>query len=154
MSAFFCDTSALIKRYVSETGSAWLISTLHPNLKQRIYIAQITIVEIVSAITRREKGGSTTPQEAVNALNQFEQDWKTEITIIDLSANLVNDAVALARKHALRGYDAVQLATVLEVHNERTALSLSPLILLSADTDLNNAAAAEGLTVDDPNNHP
>jgi predicted nucleic acid-binding protein len=153
MAAFFCDTSALVKRYVTETGAAWLIPTLHPNLKQRIYIAQITIVEIVSAITRREKGGSTTPQEAVNALNQFEQDWKTEITIIDFSANLVNDAAALARKYALRGYDAVQLATVLEVHNERTALGLPSLILLSADTDLNAAAIAEGLTVDDPNNH-
>ncbi len=153
MAAFFCDTSALVKRYVSETGAAWLISTLHPNLKQRIYIAQITIVEIVSAITRREKGGSTTPQEAVNALNQFEQDWKTEITIIDFSAKLVNDATVLARKYVLRGYDAVQLATVLEVHNERTALGLSPLTLFSADTDLNAAAVSEGLTVDNPNNY-
>ena len=154
MAAFFCDTSALIKRYVTETGSAWLTATLHPNLKQRIYIAQITIVEIVSAITRREKGGSTTPQEALNALNQFNQDWKTEITIIDFSASLVDDAAALARKHALRGYDAVQLATVLEVHNERTALGLSSLTLLSADADLNAAAIVEGLTVDNPNNHP
>ncbi len=153
MAAFFCDTSGLVKRYVSEMGSAWLTATLHPNLGQRIYIAQITIVEIVSAITRREKGGSTTTQEAVNALNQFEQDWKTEITIVDFSAALVNEAVILARKYALRGYDAVQLATVLEVHNERSALGLSPLILLSADTDLNAAAIAEGLTVDNPNNH-
>jgi predicted nucleic acid-binding protein len=153
MATFFCDTSALVKRYVSETGSPWLTATLHPNLKPRIYIAQITIVEIVSAITRREKIGSTTPQAALNALNQFEQDWKTEITIIDLSANIVDDAVKLARKYALRGYDAVQLATVLEVHNERTTLNLSPLTLLSADTDLNTAAVSEGLTVDDPNNH-
>ncbi len=154
MATFFGDTSALVKRYVSETGSAWLTATIHPNLGQRIYIAQITIVEIVSAITRREKSGSTTPQEALNALNQFEQDWKTEITIVDLSANLVDNAVALAKKYALRGYDAVQLATVLEVHNERMALGLSPLTLLSADNDLNAAAMAEGLTIDNPNNHP
>lgn len=153
MATFFCDTSALVKRYVSETGSAWLTATLHPSLKHRIYIAQITIVEIVSAITRREKGGSTAPQEALNALSQFDQDWKTEITIIDFSASLVDDAAALARKHALRGYDAIQLATVLEVHNERMALGLLPLTLISADTDLNDAAIAEGLTVDDPNNH-
>ena len=102
MAAFFCDTSALVKRYVSETGSLWLTATIHPNLNQGIYIAQITVVEMVSAITRREKGGSTTPREAVNALIQFEQDWKTEITIIDLSANLIDDAVALARQYALR----------------------------------------------------
>lgn len=54
MAAFFGDTSALVKRYVSETGSAWLTATIHPNLGQRIYIAQITIVEIVSAITERK----------------------------------------------------------------------------------------------------
>jgi uncharacterized protein len=154
MVTFFCDTSGLVKRYVSETGSAWLAKTIHPNLKQRIYIAQITIVEIVSAITRREKSGSTTAQEASNALVQFEQDWKTEITIIDLSSSLVNDAVDLAKKYALRGYDAVQLATVLEIHNQRMVLGLSPLTLLSADNDLNNAAIAEGLLVDNPNNHP
>lgn len=153
MATFFCDTSALVKRYVSETGSAWLTATIHPNLGQRIYIAQITIVKIVSAITRREKTGSTTSQEAANALNQFEQDWKTEITIIDLSTNLINRAVDLARKHALRGYDAVQLATALQIHSERAALGLSPLTLLSADTDLNDAAIAENLLVDNPNNH-
>lgn len=153
MATFFCDTSALVKRYVSESGSVWLTAAIHPNLNQRIYIAQITVVEMVSAITRREKGGSTTHQEAVAALNQFEQDWKTEITIVDLSANLVGAAVALARKYALRGYDAVQLATALEVHNERMALGLSTLALLSADTELNSAAVSEGLAVDNPNDH-
>lgn len=153
MATFFCDTSALVKRYVSETGSVWLTAMIHPNLNQRIYIAQITAVEMVSTITRREKGGSTTPQEAVTALDQFEQDWKTEITIVDLSANLVDAAVASARKYALRGYDAVQLAAALEVHNERRSLGLSTLTLLSADNDLNFAALSEGLKVDNPNDH-
>ena len=154
MAAFFGDTSALVKRYVSETGSAWLTATIHPNLGQRIYIAQITIVEIVSAITRREKSGSTTPQEALNALNQFEQDWKTEITIVDLSANLVDNAVALARKYALRGYDAVQLAVAIDVNQNNLAFGLPPIVFVSADNDLNNAAQAEGLAVENPNNYP
>ncbi len=153
MATFFSDTSALVKRYVTETGSAWLTATIHPNSGQRIYIAQITIVEIAATITRREKIGSTSASDAQTALNQFEKDWKTEITIIDLSAHLVNQAVLLTRKHALRGYDAVQLATALEVQNERMALGLPSLTLLSADTDLNAAAVSEGLTVDNPNNH-
>ena len=151
--AFFCDTSALVKRYVSETGTTWLTTTLHPNLKQSVYVAQITIVEIASAITRREKGGSTTPQEALTVFDQFEQDWKTEFTLVDLSADIVSDAVILAKKYALRGYDAVQLATVLFIHRERVVLNIPPLTLLSSDSDLNDAAIAEGLTVDDPNNH-
>jgi len=154
MSVHFCDSSALVKRYVTEIGTAWLTATLDPNIGSRIYIAQITIVEVVSAITRRERGGHTTANDAIKALTRFENDWRKEITTVELSAVLVDDAVALARKYALRGYDAVQLATILEVHNERTALGLSSLPLLSADTDLNAAALSEGLTVDNPNNHP
>jgi hypothetical protein len=54
-----------------------------------------------------------------------------------------------ARTHALRDYDAVQLAAALEAH------SLAPsLTLLSADADLNAAATAEGLLADDPTSHP
>jgi hypothetical protein len=49
----------------------------------------------------------------------------------------------------LRGYDAVQLAAALEVHSHAPSLTL-----LSADAGLNAAGAAEGLAVDDPNNHP
>jgi len=57
--------------------------------------------------------------------------------------------VTLVRRHGLRGYDAVQLAAVLEIHATDPSLTL-----LSADAELNAAALAEGLTVDDPNLHP
>ena len=69
--------------------------------------------------------------------------------IIEVSAPLVTQAASLARKHALRGYDAVQLAAALD-----TQARLPSLTLLSADVDLNAAALAEGLAVDDPNSHP
>ena len=60
----------------------------------------------------------------------------------------------LATKHALRGYDAVQLAAALEANDESLANGLPPLILVSADTKLNTAAQAEGLVVQNPNNYP
>ena len=62
--------------------------------------------------------------------------------------------MTLATKHALRGYDAVQLAAALEANDERIANELSPLALISADDELNAAAKAEGLTVEDPNDYP
>jgi hypothetical protein len=62
---------------------------------------------------------------------------------------LVGYAASLARRHALRGYDAVQLAAALEIHSRAPSLTL-----LSADADLNAAATAEGLAADDPNLHP
>jgi uncharacterized protein len=84
---------------------------------------------------------------------KFEQDYLNEFFKVEISEDLINEAARLAKKHALRGYDAIQLAAVLETEKERVAVGLSSLILLSADTDLNNAAVVEGLTVDDPNNH-
>ena len=61
--------------------------------------------------------------------------------------------MALAEAHALRGSDAIQLAAALDVYTDSIVLAL-PFALVSADTELNAAAAAEGLTVDDPNAHP
>ena len=58
------------------------------------------------------------------------------------------------RRHArLRAYDAVQLAVALEV-NRIHQMAGSPITLASADRDLNAAATAEGLAVDNPNYHP
>ena len=62
-------------------------------------------------------------------------------------------AIRLAETYALRGYDAVQLAAVLTVHAAREAQGLSRLTLVSADHELNTAAVAESLLVDDPNTH-
>ena len=60
----------------------------------------------------------------------------------------------VAQKHALRGYDAVQLAVALEVQTLSTSLRLSPIILVSADTELNATALAEGLLIENPNLYP
>ena len=75
------------------------------------------------------------------------------LRIVEVTPSLLTDAMALADKHYLRGYDAVQLAALLEANNERLGQNLSPLTLVAADADLLAAGAAEGLVTDDPNNH-
>ncbi len=59
----------------------------------------------------------------------------------------------IADKYELRGYDAVQLASALEANRLRQNNSLSAITFISADNNLNSAATAEGLAVDNPNNH-
>jgi hypothetical protein len=56
--------------------------------------------------------------------------------------------------HGVVAYDAVQLAAALELKKARDTVGLSPLLLVSADLELNTAAAAEGILVEDPNKHP
>jgi hypothetical protein len=60
----------------------------------------------------------------------------------------------MARKHRVRAYDAVQLAMALEVTRIHKVAGSPAITVVSSDRDLNAAAVAEGLTVDDPTTHP
>lgn len=60
----------------------------------------------------------------------------------------------LIRRHPLRGYDAVQLATALEWGERLTAFGLARPVFVSADSVLNQAAVSEGLQTENPTDHP
>ena len=50
MASYFFDTSALVKRYISEHGSAWVVSTCHRDAGHAILIGRVTSVELISAL--------------------------------------------------------------------------------------------------------
>jgi uncharacterized protein len=154
LTAYFFDSSAMVKRYVNETGTPWVISITDPAAGARVYVTAITGVEVVSAITRRLVHVKTISQaDAAGALASFRQDFSSEYRVITVSDPVIARAMALAEQYALRGYDAVQLAAAVEANDRRLSLGAPPLIMVASDMDLLAAAAAEGLTADDPNNH-
>lgn len=153
MASYFFDSSALVKRYVKEAGTAWVTSLIDPAAGHEIFLARISGVEVVSAIKRRERAGTTSPQNAHAAISTFRSDLGVFFTILEITPLLISEAMSLAELHALRGYDAVQLAGALEIHRRRMTLGLSLPALISADQALNEAGLAEGLSVDDPNLH-
>ena len=149
MAAYFLDTSAVVKRYAQEIGTPWVQALAAPTAGHLLVVVRIALAETVAAIARKERGGFITPSDAANALADFQIDFARQYAIVEVSAALVAHAASLARTHGLRGYDAVQLAAALETHSQ-----LPSMTMLSGDGDLNAAAQAEGLTVDNPNNHP
>jgi uncharacterized protein len=149
VAAYFLDTGTVVKRYAQEIGTPWVQSITNPAAGHLLAVVRITLAETVAAISRKERGGLITPQAAATALNDFNVDFGKQYALIEVSPGLVAHAATLARKHALRGYDAVQLAAALEVRTQ-----IPSLTLLSADAELNAAATAEGLSVDDPNSYP
>lgn len=153
MAAYFLDSSALVKRYATETGTPWTTSLIEPAAGNLIYIARITSVETVAAIARKRKGNLLSPADAATALATLRTELAGLFLIVEVTIALLASALDLADKHALRGYDAVQLAAVLSANGERLQQGLPPLVLIAADSDLLAAAAAEGLVTDDPNNH-
>jgi predicted nucleic acid-binding protein len=154
VAVLFIESSALAKRYINETGSTWLRSLLDPVAGNESFIVGITAVEMIAAITRRERGGSLSPADATIARSTFRTDWTAEYQVVEVTQMLIQQATLLAEAHALRGYDAVQLAAALEVNALCMAAGMPGLTLISADAELNAAATVEALPVEDPNAHP
>jgi predicted nucleic acid-binding protein len=154
VAAYFFDSSALVKRYVTESGTQWVRGLCDPTADHTLYISRITGAEVIAALARRAKMGSLTPSAAQSAMAAFRSDFGGAYLVSELTPALVERAMDLAQARGLRGYDAIQLATALDVGAERQRNGLSSLTLISADGDLNSAATAEGLTVENPSNYP
>ena len=154
MAAYYFDSSAMVKRYVRETGTRWVISLLKPSGGHVCFVARIALVEIVSALTRRARGAALNAAGGAKAVTRFRRAFGKRLFKIDITSDLIEHATSLAEKHALRGYDAVQLAAALQLQAERQAVNLPSITLISADDALNAAAMLEGLSVDNPNLHP
>ncbi len=153
MSVFFCDSSAVVKCYVAETGSSWMDSLIDPASGNAIYIVRVLGVEVISAITRRANRGAISATDAVQARQGALQDFASSFQIIEVTPALVTRAISLVETYKLRGYDAVQLAAAIEIKDRMLALGLPAPTFVSADNALNTAAAFEGLLIENPNNH-
>ena len=154
MAIYFLDSSGLVKRYVNETGSKWILDLVRPSANNSIYVARIAGVEVVSALARRRQGNLLGKTEATKAIKRFERHFLRRYTKVNITPDLITSAMKLADKHSLRGYDAVQLSAALEVEADISAVGALSLIFVSADNKLNLAAQAEGLIVENPNNYP
>ena len=101
-----------------------------------------TSVEVTSAIVRRERGGSLSPEGVANSLALL-SDMASRWIEIPPTGHLRDRARRLLRAHGLRAADGLQLAAAL------TAAIDDPgrLDFICRDARLSEAAAREGLRV-------
>src|SRR5207253_1580903 len=124
-------------------------SITDPNAGHDIYVTRISGVETVSAFVRQVPPLSN----LAAVLADFKFDFYKQYQRLALTNGVIAVGMRLAESHRLRGYDAVQLAAAWELNSARSIAGLGPLTFISADYQLNAAASAESLLVDDPNAH-
>lgn len=154
MTTYYADSSVLVKRYVNETGSAWVRALCEPSAGHVIALAHIGLVEIAAALASKTRQGDLPASICDGLLRDLQRDSRDQYWLIDVDQDIVVRAMALTRQHRLRGYDAVHLAGALFLRDALLGQNLSTPIVLTADRDLLAAAQAEGLLTDDPNEHP
>ena len=137
----YLDTSSLLKHYIREAGSddvrAWIAGA------DLVATSRTTLAESAAALSRRPSGGGLSRSACHEALTDLKADW-AEYLAVDLDEHR---SAAVAWRHRLRGFDAVQLAAALTIDELAGA---ETLVFSSFDAELNRAARAEGLTVLEP----
>ena len=137
----YFDTSALAKKYLkSEKGRSKVLELLESN-PQHLVSSALTQLEVVSALTRRQKEISGF-EEAIEAFNN---DWEAFI-VWTIDNDVINDAIGLIRLYRLKAADAIHLATARSVVRH----TKDRLTVVSSDQELLVTANKEGLLVVDP----
>jgi hypothetical protein len=144
VAAYYFDSSAIVKRYVDEAGSDHVEAILD-DPSHVIYTSRLTEVEVASAITRRGYGARLSDVAIDGTIREFQADFVGRYRALDVTREALTCAVAVAREHRLRGYDAVHLATALDLLGQGALRGVTHLTMVSADLALNAAAEAEGL---------
>jgi predicted nucleic acid-binding protein len=107
----YLDASALVKRYVSEAGSA---DVAHAIASARLLAtAVISRAEVTAALAKAVRLGLATRKAAASGLADFDADWP-DLIRLDVSEAVVARAASVAWLQGLRGYDAVHLASALQ----------------------------------------
>jgi len=152
MPAYYLDSSALVKCYVSETGSA-CVRALCQGAGNAIFVSELALVEMGSAFARRCFRREISDDERRNYLDVFIHDCAESYSLIPIERSTIERGLDLTQKYHLRGYDALQLACALAAHDVLTLALLPGLTFVSADDGLLSAADSEGLLVENPNRH-
>jgi len=117
-------------------------------------VSILFLAEGVAAISKRQRLGDLSQAAADAARGDLESDYRARFTPLAVTDDVVTTAAGLTRRHSLRGYDAVQLATALILNAAQILEGLSSIMFFSADRNLCQAARDYGLIVENPEDHP
>lgn len=136
----YLDASALVKRYVAETGSADVEALI--GQAGAIGTAILSRAEVAAALAKAVRMKVLPRAGAARALQAFSADWD-DLIRLQMTEGLVARAAALAWDHDLRGYDAAHLAAAAQWQD----MLGEPVTTATYDRQLWAAARSAGLTV-------
>ena len=134
----YFDTSAIVKLYIDEPGADTIRALAEAAAV--IATARVAFVEFHSALARRAREAPADVAALDLARKAFVADWPS-FAGVELTQALTERAAEMAEAFALRGYDAVHLASADLVHREGEA----SVTFACFDRHLNQAARMLGL---------
>ncbi len=138
---YYFDTSALLKRYIKESGSDVIDDTI--DKADEILVSPLTRIEAISALRRLLSEGKICITDYKNIKSELDKDFK-DFTILPISQKTLNKAYQIVDAEDIRTLDAIQLATVIIASENIDKLVAADQRLLSA-ADNNNIVTLDPL---------
>lgn len=134
----YLDTSALVKKYFKEKNSSEVITAWKSALG--ITTSAVSYAELLAAVYRKASETRVKKSIIESVVGIFQEDWSSFIiTAVD---NRLNETIhKVIAKHALRGFDAIHLASALTIGSS----GADNFVFACYDEKLRHAAHAEGL---------
>jgi hypothetical protein len=136
MIAYF-DSSALVKRLFSESGSD-LADEIWESA-DTIAASELVYPETRAAVAAAHRAGRIDARGLRETICALEQMYQS-VDVMRVDDSLASAAGGLAERHRLRGYDAVHLASALSIPARR-------VVMATWDRELSVASAEIGLAV-------
>jgi uncharacterized protein len=138
MAVYYFDTSALVKRYRAEKGTAIIDEILgDPLLQDRFFTSFLTILEVTSSITRLVRAAQLTEKISIEIFSRFRQDIHDYVRILPLDNDIAGQAVSVVERFGLRSADAIHMATAIYLF---ATFPIQERVMVSSDQELLQAA--------------
>jgi predicted nucleic acid-binding protein len=138
---YFLDTSALVKLYVQEPGTDRLLPLISDRPDNRFAVLAASVVEMRSAIRRRQRAGDIDTSLATAILESVQSHMETRFMRQTINDSVIDTALEMIDRYALRAYDAIQLAGCLVL----CAVTAEAFTFVCSDHRLLEAARSEQL---------
>ncbi len=135
----YLDTSALLKLYISEEGREIVAEAV--KAAEVAATSAVAYAEARAGLARRLREEDFTEEEHRQAVSDLDRDWTTyeRLAVSNLVAHLAGE---MAEKYALRGFDAIHLASA-----KRLEERADEPRFLAFDDRLTDAAKAASMLV-------
>jgi len=137
----FCDTSALIKKYISEKGSEKFEKILSKT--DNIYVSSITEIETISTFKRLLTEKAIDKDDYQMIVKDFETDYQF-FSVVSIDGQIIKKAVKMINQYQLKTLDSIQLGTAVFLKSEIDSFVV-------CDEKLIKAALKEKIKVINPN---